>query len=115
VVYANRYGNVSSNATLSPSVTDIGVFFFKVGALTCGGGSSKSARSEPIGWADRMDYAKDPWKFVTTIFKKVDDGSYEYFYPAAKGGRQKMTTESAKEYLPSKTWRSSCLLCWSIK
>lgn len=30
------------------------------------------------------EYAKDPWKTVSTIFKKVDDGTYEYFYPAAK-------------------------------
>jgi hypothetical protein len=30
------------------------------------------------------DYAKDPWKTVTSIFKRVDAGTYEYFYPAAK-------------------------------
>jgi len=30
------------------------------------------------------DYAKDPWKTVTSIFKRVEDGTYEYFYPAAK-------------------------------
>jgi len=30
------------------------------------------------------DYAKDPWKTVTSVFKRVDDGTYEYFYPAAK-------------------------------
>src|SRR5436309_12866221 len=30
------------------------------------------------------DYAKDPWKTVTSIFKRVDDGTYEYFYPAGK-------------------------------
>ena len=35
------------------------------------------------------DYAKDPWRTVTSIFKKVDDGTYEYFYPVAKGrGKQ---------------------------
>jgi hypothetical protein len=27
------------------------------------------------------DYAKDPWKTVTSIFKKVEEGTYEYFYP----------------------------------
>ena len=31
------------------------------------------------------DYAKDPWKTATTVMKKIDDGSYEYFYPAVKG------------------------------
>jgi len=30
------------------------------------------------------DYAKDPWKTVSLIFKKVADGTYEYFYPLAK-------------------------------
>jgi hypothetical protein len=30
------------------------------------------------------DYAKDPWKTVTSIFKRVDEGTYEYFYPTAK-------------------------------
>ena len=30
------------------------------------------------------DYAKDPWKTVTSIFKRVEDGTYEYFYPMAK-------------------------------
>jgi hypothetical protein len=30
------------------------------------------------------DYAKDPWKTVSLIFKKVGDGTYEYFYPPAK-------------------------------
>ena len=30
------------------------------------------------------DYAKDPWKTVTSIFKRVDAGTYEYFYPATK-------------------------------
>jgi hypothetical protein len=27
------------------------------------------------------DYAKDPWKTVTMVMKKIEDGSYEYFYP----------------------------------
>jgi hypothetical protein len=31
------------------------------------------------------DYAKDPWKTVTSIFKRVDDGTYEYFYPKTCG------------------------------
>jgi hypothetical protein len=35
------------------------------------------------------DYAKDPWKYVTAIFKKVDDGSYEHFHPAAKSAARK--------------------------
>jgi hypothetical protein len=30
------------------------------------------------------DYARDPWKTVTSIFKRVEDGSYEYFYPATR-------------------------------
>ena len=30
------------------------------------------------------DYAKDPWKTVSMIFKKVEDGTYEYFYPTGK-------------------------------
>ncbi|HTM07579.1 MAG TPA: hypothetical protein VL754_04235 [Verrucomicrobiae bacterium] len=32
------------------------------------------------------DFAKDPWKTVSTVFKKVEEGTYEYFYPK-KGGR----------------------------
>jgi hypothetical protein len=31
------------------------------------------------------DYAKDPWKTVSMIFKKVEEGKYEYFYPMGKG------------------------------
>ena len=31
------------------------------------------------------DYAKDPWKTVSMIFKKVEEGKYEYFYPMEKG------------------------------
>ena len=37
------------------------------------------------------DYAKDPWKTVSTVIKKIEDGSYEYFYPPIKkatGSRQ---------------------------
>jgi hypothetical protein len=30
------------------------------------------------------DYAKDPWKTVTAIFKKVEEGTYEYFYPGTQ-------------------------------
>ena len=30
------------------------------------------------------DYAKDPWKTATAVMKKIDDGSYEYFYPQVK-------------------------------
>jgi hypothetical protein len=30
------------------------------------------------------EYAQNPWKTVSAIFKKVQEGSYEYFYPAAK-------------------------------
>ncbi|TAK09983.1 hypothetical protein EPO44_00615 [bacterium] len=33
------------------------------------------------------DYAKDPWKTVSMIFKKIEDGTYEYFYPAARQKR----------------------------
>jgi len=31
-----------------------------------------------------QEYAKDPWKTVSAVFKKVGDGTYEYFYPALK-------------------------------
>ena len=34
------------------------------------------------------DYAKDPWKTVSAMFKKIEDGSYEYFYPAVKGQKR---------------------------
>ncbi|HKA32331.1 MAG TPA: hypothetical protein VKH64_03905 [Candidatus Binatia bacterium] len=27
------------------------------------------------------DYAKDPWKTVSMVMKKIEDGTYEYFYP----------------------------------
>jgi hypothetical protein len=30
------------------------------------------------------DYAKDPWKTISQVIKKIDDGSYEYFYPPMK-------------------------------
>ncbi len=30
------------------------------------------------------DYAKDPWKTVSMVIKKIEDGNYEYFYPAKK-------------------------------
>jgi ribosomal protein L7Ae-like RNA K-turn-binding protein len=30
------------------------------------------------------DYAKDPWKTVSTVIKKIEDGSYDYFYPPVK-------------------------------
>ncbi|MGH7766330.1 MAG: hypothetical protein ACREQP_02655 [Candidatus Binatia bacterium] len=30
------------------------------------------------------DYAKDPWKTVAGVFKKIEDGAYEYFHPAEK-------------------------------
>jgi hypothetical protein len=30
------------------------------------------------------DYAKDPWKTISQVIKKIEDGSYEYFYPAIK-------------------------------
>jgi hypothetical protein len=28
-----------------------------------------------------QDYAKDPWKTVSSVMKKIEDGSFEYFYP----------------------------------
>ncbi len=31
------------------------------------------------------DYAKDPWKTISQVIKKIEDGSYEYFYPPVKG------------------------------
>lgn len=31
------------------------------------------------------DYAKDPWKTLTEVMKKVEAGTYEYFYPSPKG------------------------------
>jgi hypothetical protein len=30
------------------------------------------------------DYAKDPWKTVSQVMKKIEDGTYEYFYPPVK-------------------------------
>jgi len=30
------------------------------------------------------DYARDPWKTVSMVIKKIEDGSYEYFYPPVK-------------------------------
>jgi hypothetical protein len=30
------------------------------------------------------DYAKDPWKTLTAVMKKIDRGNYEYFYPPVK-------------------------------
>jgi len=30
------------------------------------------------------EYAKDPWKTLTMVMKKIDAGTYEYFYPAVK-------------------------------
>ncbi|HEX9444121.1 MAG TPA: hypothetical protein VGA73_08365 [Candidatus Binatia bacterium] len=32
------------------------------------------------------DYARDPWKTVSTVIKKIEDGSYEYFYPKKAAG-----------------------------
>jgi hypothetical protein len=31
------------------------------------------------------DYAKDPWKTVSAMFKRIEGGTYEYFYPTARG------------------------------
>lgn len=33
------------------------------------------------------DYARDPWKTVTEVMKKIDMGAYEYFYPVVKPKR----------------------------
>jgi hypothetical protein len=30
------------------------------------------------------DYAKDPWKTISAVIKRIDAGNYEYFYPAVK-------------------------------
>jgi hypothetical protein len=30
------------------------------------------------------EYAKDPWKTFADVMKKVNAGTYEYFYPAVK-------------------------------
>ncbi len=30
------------------------------------------------------DYAKDPWKTISTVIKKIEAGNYEYFYPPVK-------------------------------
>jgi hypothetical protein len=27
------------------------------------------------------DYAKDPWKTVMSVMKRIEAGTYEYFYP----------------------------------
>jgi hypothetical protein len=34
------------------------------------------------------DFAKDPWKTVSQVFKKVEEGSYEYFYPKKAAAKQ---------------------------
>ena len=31
-----------------------------------------------------QDYAKDPWKTFAAVMKKIDAGTFEYFYPAKK-------------------------------
>jgi hypothetical protein len=31
-----------------------------------------------------QDYAKDPWKTFKEVMRKIETGSYEYFYPATK-------------------------------
>ena len=31
-----------------------------------------------------QDYAKDPWKTITSVMKRIEAGTYEYFYPAVK-------------------------------
>jgi hypothetical protein len=31
-----------------------------------------------------QDYAKDPWKTLTEVMKKIEAGTFEYFYPATK-------------------------------
>jgi hypothetical protein len=33
------------------------------------------------------DYAKDPWKTFADVMKKVEAGTYEYFFPAKQGKR----------------------------
>ena len=35
------------------------------------------------------EYAKDPWKTVSMVMKKIEDGSYEYFYPKKAGGEKR--------------------------
>lgn len=30
------------------------------------------------------DYAKDRWTSISQVFKKIEEGSYKYFYPADK-------------------------------
>jgi hypothetical protein len=34
-----------------------------------------------------QDYAKDPWKTVSAVMKRIEAGTYEYFYPAPKAKR----------------------------
>ena len=34
------------------------------------------------------DHAKDPWKTVSMVIKKIESGTYEYFYPAAKSAQK---------------------------
>ena len=36
-----------------------------------------------------IDYAKDPWKTNLMVIKKIENGSYEYFYPMVKKARKK--------------------------
>jgi hypothetical protein len=34
-----------------------------------------------------QDYAKDPWKTFAEVMRKIEAGTYEYFYPAVKAKR----------------------------
>ncbi|HTF93317.1 MAG TPA: hypothetical protein VK632_09725, partial [Verrucomicrobiae bacterium] len=34
-----------------------------------------------------QDYAKDPWKTFSEVMRKIDAGTFEYFYPAPKAKR----------------------------
>ena len=38
-----------------------------------------------------QDYAKDPWQTIMTVMKKIETGTYEYFYPDAQN--QKITAK----------------------
>jgi hypothetical protein len=37
---------------------------------------------------DYRDYAKDPWKYADAQMKKIQNGTYEYYYPPLKDGNK---------------------------
>ena len=51
-----------------------------------------------------QEYAKNPWKFQTQIIKKINDGTYEYYYPTGKAkGSPFSSNQTRAETLPAET------------